>query len=337
MDLSNKSVEELVQIYSKIIKELKNRGILRTKNVIGELGEHIVLEHYLKNPELPTLYGVPVGTQNINALSQMGERYAIKSTSNHVTGVFYGLNAPGSEMEDKKLFEYVILCKFDDDCAVEGIYQLSWNEFQKHKKWHSRMRAWNLVLTRALKDDSFIIFEKGKETDVALEKEDNEIEDEEVTEKEVSIDDEWNKTEKVNHERIRSTVANWMGKRLGMVFEKNSQSRYISANNNTALFVLSASYSQKNQEYWYSINDENIPWLELYPESYLAFALGSDDKVLLFSFVEFKKILEGCLRTKGEGKKKAHFHISFAVDGLTVYFKKKKPEHDFINVSSKLV
>ena len=50
-------------------------------------------------------------------------------------------------------------------------------------------------------------------------------------------------------------------------------------------------------------------------------------------------MLEECLKTKEEPdkKKKAHFHFSFAVEGSIVYFKKKVPEREFVNVSEYLV
>ena len=46
MELSSLSITELIRLYSGTIKELKNRGVLRTKNVVGELGEYLVLEHF---------------------------------------------------------------------------------------------------------------------------------------------------------------------------------------------------------------------------------------------------------------------------------------------------
>lgn len=131
MDLSNCSISELVSLYSQSIKELKKRGVLRTKNVVGELGEYLVLEQYDRNPELPNLSVVPVGTKNINAVSQEGERYSIKSTTSNITGAIYGLEPPNSTVIDKPLFEYMVICKLDSDCSLEGIYQLSWDSFLK--------------------------------------------------------------------------------------------------------------------------------------------------------------------------------------------------------------
>lgn len=345
MEIEGYSISELIRIYSQTIKELKRRGVLRTKNVIGELGEYLVLEYYDRNPNLPNLTTVPVGTKNINAISQNGERYSIKSTSGHVTGVFYGLEPLGSTIVDKPLFEYVIICKLNDDCELEGIYQLSWDAFQKHKKWHSRMKAWNIAVTKTMKEDSIVIYEKEEITPIydvdgeieellTTANEDDNIEDTEPT---VAIT--WNKTGKINHNAIRDAVTERLQKILKHNYGKTSQSRYVTKDKDAVLFVLSASYSQKNREYWYSINDEIIPWLELFPVCHVAFALGSAEHVLLFSFAELINMLNGCLRSKEDLEigKKAHYHFSFAVEGPRVYFKKKIPEKEFIEVTDKLV
>jgi hypothetical protein len=159
MDISNLKNEELIDTYSGVIKELKKRKIIRTKNVVGELGEFLSVEYYNKTPGLPKLQTAPVGTQNIDAISRTGERYSIKSTSGNVTGVFYGLEPKGSSVPDKQKFEYVIICQFDDDCQLKAIYQLDWINFLKHKKWHSRMNAWNITITKEVINDSTIIYQ----------------------------------------------------------------------------------------------------------------------------------------------------------------------------------
>lgn len=344
MDLSAYSIAELVGLYSDTIKELKARGVLRTKNVIGELGEYLVVDYYYNNPSLPNLSIVPVGTKNINALSQNGERYSIKSTTGNVTGVFYGLEPPDSKSIDKPSFEYVVICKLDDDCALEGIYQLDWKSFVKHKRWHSRMKAWNLTITKALKEDAVVIFEKSPVRDTDTEKAEeptpSSVKAERIDIVPVKTPVVWNKTEKVNHTEVREAVSKRLAKLFGSRFEKLSQSRYVSDDKEHALFILSASYSQKNSEYWYSINDENIPWLELFPECHIAFALGSPDNVLLFTFDELMILLEGCLRTKEDETigKKAHYHIAFAVEGeKQVYFKRKLPEREYDDVTHSLI
>lgn len=161
MDFSKLSNTEIIRLYSDSIKALKQRGILRTNNVIGELGEYLAIEHFSKTPGLPKLQAAPVGTENIDAISRHGDRYSIKSTSGNTTGVFYGLQPKGSAATDPQKFEYVLICKFDENCALEAIYQITWEQFQKHKRWHSRMQAWNLTLSKSLISDSVVIYKSS--------------------------------------------------------------------------------------------------------------------------------------------------------------------------------
>lgn len=345
MDLSGYSVAEIVNIYGQAIKELKKRGVLRTNNVVGELGEYFVLEQYNANPELPTLSVVPLGTKNINAISQDGERYTIKSTSGNVTGVIYGLEPLGSTKADVPVFEYMIICKLTEDYELNSIYQLSWDAFQKHKKWHSRMKAWNITLSKAVIDDATIVY-SPKEVVGLSNVSQNATADinssltviEPIT-TDTDVIIKWNKTAAVNHADVRRDVAERLQKYLSCNLKKTSQSRYVSTDKEVALFVTSASYSQKNGEYWYSINDDNIPWLELFPKCHVAFALGDANHVLLFPYATLSKMFEGCLKTKEDPqiKKKSHYHISFAVEGSRVYFKKKLPEKEFVDVSDYLI
>jgi len=154
---------ELAEWYARTIKEMKRRGIIRTNNVVGELGEHLAIMHYQKDPKLPKLSKAPVGTQNFDAISRKGESYSIKSTTNNITGVFYGLNEKGSTNADKKIFDYVIICKFDNNYSLKAMYEIDWDTFIKHKKWHSRMKAWNLTITKKLIMDSKIIYTANAE------------------------------------------------------------------------------------------------------------------------------------------------------------------------------
>lgn len=156
--LKELSDEDLASSYGSIIKELRNRGIIRSKNVLGDLGEYLVIKHYNETPGLPNLSPAPTGTQNVDALSRKGDRYSIKSTTGKVTGVFYGLQDLGSELPEEQKFEFVIIALFDENLALNRINELNWQEFLKFKKWHSRMRAWNLSITRELLDNTNTIF-----------------------------------------------------------------------------------------------------------------------------------------------------------------------------------
>ena len=138
---------------------LKERGVIRSKNIIGDLGEYLAIEHYCNTPNLPKLQQAPPNTQNVDALSTKGERYSIKATSSKQTGVFYGLNSPDSDETERQKFEYVIIVIFDDDFKLLKILELDWDLFLKFKRWHKTMRAWNLSLTKEVVGSAKIVFD----------------------------------------------------------------------------------------------------------------------------------------------------------------------------------
>ena len=158
-DFSSLSIQELTIAYGHIILELKRRGAIRSRNIIGDLGESLAIDFYNSTPGLPKLQMAPLGTQNIDALSRNGERYSIKTTSSKTTGVFYGLQPKGSTETSLQKFEYVIIVRFGSDYELKGIYELSWEQFLIFKRWHSRMNAWCLSLTREVIAASKKIFE----------------------------------------------------------------------------------------------------------------------------------------------------------------------------------
>lgn len=151
MNLEELKNDELINLYSNCIKELKNREIIRTKNITGELGEYIAVDFYNKTPNLPNLQFAPPSTENIDAISRKGERYSIKTITNKgSTSVFYGL--PSVELDEipTQKFEYVIIVKLNDDFELENILELTWEQFLENKRWHSRMNAWNLSYSKKL-------------------------------------------------------------------------------------------------------------------------------------------------------------------------------------------
>ena len=160
MDLNNINDDGLIKLYSDIIMELKKRNIIRTKNIIGDLGEYFAIQKYNENPGLPNLQAAPAGTQNVDAISRKGERYTIKSTSSKLTSVFYGLNDPSSTENERQIFEYVIIVIFNIDFELEKIIEIKWEQFLKLKRWHKTMRGWNISINKNLIEEGKIIYSK---------------------------------------------------------------------------------------------------------------------------------------------------------------------------------
>ncbi len=158
-DFSKYSIQDLIKLYSQVIFELKRRNAIRSKNIVGDLGENLAIDLYNSTAGLPNLQAAIIGAQNIDAISKNGERYSIKTTTSRTTGVFYGLPPLGSSEEILPKFEYVIIVRMNGDYELLGVYELTWKQFIKFKKWHSRMNAWNLSITRELLMESKKILE----------------------------------------------------------------------------------------------------------------------------------------------------------------------------------
>jgi hypothetical protein len=151
---------QVIESYGLVLAELRRRGIIRSKNVLGDLGEHLVINHYKNTAGLPNLHAAPPSTQNVDALSKDGKRYSIKSTTGNVTGVFYGLPPQGSLELPEKNFEFVVIAKFNGDYILEKIIEISWDQFLSFKKWHSTMKAWNLTVSRQLVAEGKLIYSR---------------------------------------------------------------------------------------------------------------------------------------------------------------------------------
>ena len=150
MNLEDLDNDELISLYPKLLKELKRREIIRTNNLIGELGEFIAASEYKKNSQLPQLQLNLRSTKNVDAISIKGERYAIKSSSGKGTGVFASLP---NEDDGIVHFQYVILVIFNKDYTLKEIYELTWKDFLRFRKMKPPENKWNLPITNKMKEN----------------------------------------------------------------------------------------------------------------------------------------------------------------------------------------
>lgn len=154
-NIKKAKTEELWSYYSKIVKELRRRKAIRTRNVTGERGEQLAFDFYNNQIGLPKLQAAPEGTKNVDALSRSGDRYAIKTIMepNRTTGVFYGVTDDFSQVPK---FEYLIVVILDDTFQLKQILEVDWKTFLEYKKWHSRMKAFNISISKKLIETSTV-------------------------------------------------------------------------------------------------------------------------------------------------------------------------------------
>jgi len=159
--VDNLTNEELWLFFAFLERKLKEKGLVRSRNIVGERGEFLAIETYNKIPGLPKLQAAPEGTQNVDAISRKGERYSIKTLTepSSTTGVFYGTGNPDDKEKPEKKFEFVIVVQIDKSYRPKRILELSWSQFLKFRRWHKTMRAWNISITKEVLNDSKIIFE----------------------------------------------------------------------------------------------------------------------------------------------------------------------------------
>ena len=154
-DINSLKDEEVISLYPKILKELKNRNIIRTNNLVGDLGEYWCIKKYNEIAGLPKLQDAPKSTKNIDAISVNGERYAIKSTSGAGTGVFASIP---TNKDEKIYFEFLVLVLFDKDYVLKEIYELNWSKFLKFRKIKPPENKWNIPITQSVKSEAKKIF-----------------------------------------------------------------------------------------------------------------------------------------------------------------------------------
>jgi hypothetical protein len=139
--------DELIAAYGDLVRLFKIRGIIRTKNVVGDIGETLAITHYGKTPGLPRLVRAPANTTDIDALAGT-DRYSIKCTTGNRTSAFHLDEKLSTDYSGRPAFEHAIVVMLADDYRVKRIQQFSWREFLVSKKWSKRQKAWFIPLTR---------------------------------------------------------------------------------------------------------------------------------------------------------------------------------------------
>ena len=151
---------KLISPSSAAYIELKKRNVLRTKNVVGELGEYYAIDFYNKTPNLPNLSLAAKGVKNIDALSRNGEIYSIKTVTSRkgTSGSFWD---PQSINNNEQKFKYLLIIILNDEYALDMILELTWEDFFKYKKFNKRMNNYNISLTNTLINSVKIIFQNN--------------------------------------------------------------------------------------------------------------------------------------------------------------------------------
>lgn len=154
MNFTGLSDAAVIDVYTSAIEELTKRGIFRTKNMTGELGERIVIDFFNSNSNLPNLSLADVGQDYYDALDSQQKRFSIKTATSTATGTFHAMDEV-----DKEYFDYLIVCKLNKTTfRLEHIYLYTWKQFVIARNWHKTMGAWFIPLTKKSISNAEILF-----------------------------------------------------------------------------------------------------------------------------------------------------------------------------------
>ena len=159
LDFRELSVEQLVKMISpssEVILELRRRGVVRSRNTVGDIGEYYAINTYKNDTSLPSLKLADPGVQNVDALSRNGEIYSIKTITSRTgtTGSFWD---PRSIERNEKKFHYLIIVILNNSYTVDLMLELTWNQFFEKKRYNRRMDNYNISVTQSLIRESKII------------------------------------------------------------------------------------------------------------------------------------------------------------------------------------
>ena len=148
-ELSAKELFYKISPDSEVHNELRRRGILRTKNLVGEIGEYYVFDFFKSNSNLTNPIKPPPNVQNIDFYGMNGKSYSIKTVSSRkgTTGSFWN---PEDVKKNIKTFDFLIIVILNNSYELDLLLELTWNDFFKFKKFNKRMNNHNISITKNL-------------------------------------------------------------------------------------------------------------------------------------------------------------------------------------------
>lgn len=148
MSLSKKSTQNLLIGYSKILRELRRRGVVRTSNSpTGDYAELLACRKF-------HLKSAPNSTKSYDAKDKNGQKYQIKSrrlteeNKSQLLGVIRGLS--------KADFKFLIVVIFNEDYSVKYYYKMPKNVIAKYAKYSKHQNGHILNMRGQVKNDPLV-------------------------------------------------------------------------------------------------------------------------------------------------------------------------------------
>jgi len=149
--------EEVISAFATLILAMRKRGIIRTKNVVGDLGERYAVRAYGAHPTRKPLTLSCTNATDVDAYDASGLRFAIKAASPSSTRTS-AFHLEREREETERAFDYLIVVRVDDLLQPAQIFEFTWEQFWAAKAWNKRQHAWFLPLSRRVLRNAQLIF-----------------------------------------------------------------------------------------------------------------------------------------------------------------------------------
>ncbi len=141
------SDEEIISAFATVMAAMTHRKIIRTKNVVGDLGERYVELIYKTHSPRGPLMLLDTNRTNVDAKDSAGAFYSIKAASTSTTRTS-ALHLEKDHQEDNRAFDYLIVVRVNSMLQATDVFEFTWDIFWKTKQWNVRQKAWFLPLSK---------------------------------------------------------------------------------------------------------------------------------------------------------------------------------------------
>lgn len=144
----HKKTKQLLEAYAKVMRELRNEGIVRSSNnPVGDIAEAVACE-------VLNLKRAPKNARGYDAIGEKGTRYEVKSrrhTEENSTSLMGAIRDL-----DKKQFDYLVVVIFGENFEVKNICVVPHVVVEKYAKYREYTRSNILNFSGAILKDKRI-------------------------------------------------------------------------------------------------------------------------------------------------------------------------------------
>jgi hypothetical protein len=153
------SDDEIVIGFATLLTAMRTRGIIRTKNVVGDLGEVYAARAYAGHQNRGPIILEPTNSTDVDARDHQGRTYAIKTVSSlRQTSAFHFVQ---KSAKGAPAFDFLVVVHVNHLMQPQRVLEFNWSQFFKKKKWSTRQKAWFLPLGKKVVNLAAPIFPAG--------------------------------------------------------------------------------------------------------------------------------------------------------------------------------